>query len=176
MHRSFASFILLSTLFLTHPAVVTAQEGAAEPRPHSAVYAELLGQGLLYSLNYEYLLSNHVSLRAGFTSWSLPTFPFLPGNMTFTGFPLMVNYLAGEGSNHLELGVGIIPGTVSFTGEETFFGSNISGSKTVVIGTGTFGYRLQPPEGGFIFRIGLVPLIGSGGARVSIGLSTGWAF
>jgi hypothetical protein len=92
------------------------------------------------------------------------------GGLAFTGFPIMVNYLSGEGSGNLELGIGVIPLTVSIGGD--------SGLKrgTAVFGTATLGYRFQPLDGGFMFRIGLTPFFNSGGAVPSGGLSLGYAF
>ncbi|MBI1805064.1 MAG: hypothetical protein HY033_08900 [Ignavibacteriae bacterium] len=143
----------------------------------SAIYVELLGQGLLYSVNYDYRITDHLSLRAGFSTWTIPSiFGLVDGEISFTGFPIMLNYLTGEGSSHLELGAGIIPANASVTGREIFFGSDVSGSETLILGTATIGYRLQPRDGGFLFRVGLVPLLGSGGLKFSTGLSLGAAF
>lgn len=176
-----ASFVAL--LFVSSWASVTGQVEAREnptlgpALSHSAIYGEFLGQGLLYSINYDYRISDHYGLRAGFSSWSMPSIMlFVNGSFSFTGFPIMLYYLSGDGSSHLELGVGIVPSTVSVTGHEIFLGSDISGSASVLLETATIGYRLQPRDGGFLFRIGLTPLMSSGSVQLSGGLSIGAAF
>ena len=58
----------------------------------------------------------------------------------------MISYLAGDESDHLELGIGLMPVLSPGMGD------------TKVIGTATLGYRYQPREGGTIFRIGFTPL------------------
>ena len=167
---------LLMTGTMSAVAQMHDEESILEPPfAHNAIYVELLGQGLLYSINYDFRFSDHVSLRAGFSSWSIPAVPFFPSSdLSFTGFPVMLNYLSGTGDSHLELGIGFIPATASVSG--TFLGENLSGGSTLIIGTGTIGFRLQPREGGFVFRVGFTPFITSDGIKPSIGLSLGSAF
>ena len=144
----------------------------------SAIYVEGLGQGVLYSANYDYRLTPNISLRAGFTSWSVP-FPiiFAVGELKFTGFPIMVNLLTGKETSHFELGIGVVPGILSFQGKEVFFGTEVNGEPiTILLGTATIGYRAQPRDGGFVFRIGLTPLFTFKGAGMTGGLSLGFAF
>jgi hypothetical protein len=53
---------------------------------------------------------------------------------------------------------------------------DVNGQLTVVTGAAAIGYRYQPTNGGFLFRIGLTPWFHSGGAKISGGLSLGVAF
>ncbi len=155
-----------------------AQEEATHFR-RSAIYVEGLGQGILYSVNYDHRLTPHIGLRAGFTSWSnrsIPNFLFETGELKFTGFPIMVNYLSGEGTSHLELGIGVIPAIISFPGRDIFFGTKFEGEASTVLGTVTLGYRSQPQDGSFVFRIGLTPLFTFKQASLTGGLSLGFAF
>ena len=170
--------LMMAVMTLTNAQInQPAPELPSPPFAHSAVYAELLGQGILYSLNYDYRFSDHVSMRVGFSSWSIPSFMlFVNGTLSYTGFPIMLNYLAGKGSSRLELGAGIVPSTVSVDGNEVFLGSKISGSGTFVLGAATIGYRMQPRSGGLVFRIGLTPLVGADGAKLYGGISLGGAF
>jgi len=158
----------------SRPAV--AQE---EPTPfsRSAIYVEGLGQGILYSVNYDYRFTPHFGVRAGFTSWSLPIFAvFSVGELSFTGFPITVNYLSGDRTSHLELGIGIVPARFTMQGQEIFFGTEYEGEGSTVLGTATLGYRAQPRDGGFVFRIGLTPLFTFKKAILTGGLSLGVAF
>jgi hypothetical protein len=171
---------LVSVLFFVCVFVVTsiAQEEdftvSIEPARH-ALYAEIAGQGILYSLNYEYRVSDHVSLRAGFSSWDIPDFAFL-SHFSYTGFPLMVNWLVGSGDSRLEIGAGVVPSHCTVSETETFWGNQIDGETWIVLGTGTFGYRYQPLWGGVIFRAGITPFVSQHGAAVSGGLSLGFGF
>ena len=64
-------------------------------------------------------------------------------------------------------------------------GSRRSERSTLLSATGTLGYRRQPADGGFVFRIGLTPIYGFGteeaaypekGFFLSGGLSLGVSF
>lgn len=140
----------------------------------SAIYVEVLGQGILYSVNYDHRISQHFSLRAGYSHWSMP-FVFID-KLTFTGFPIMLNYLTGEGTGHLELGIGLMPTTVSLHGREWFFGTQQEASGSIVLGTATIGYRSQSQDGGFVFRIGVTPIFTFKEVLPSGGISLGFAF
>lgn len=150
------SCVLLLFLCVSLVGQATAAAPDPDPAPYCrhAVYGELLGQGILYSLNYDYLLTRDISLRAGVTAWALevPDFSmkaaYRDRQKELVGFPLMINYLAGEQSAHLELGVGVIP-----TAQRKLDPNN-----PPVLFTATIGYRSQSPEGGFVFRVGLTPL------------------
>jgi hypothetical protein len=175
IHSRVCSILMLCILLFVWAGTSVAQEGATCSCP-SAIYVEALGQGILYSVNYDYRLTTHIGLRAGFTSWSIPILFFAVGELKFTGFPIMVNYLSGEGTSHLELGIGLIPSIISFQGREIFFGNEINGEGSIVLGTATLGYRSQPLDGGFVFRIGLMPLFTLKKATLTGGLSLGFAF
>jgi len=142
----------------------------------NAIYVEVLGQGILYSVNYDHRFTPHIGLRAGFTTWVLDLV-IIP-EMRFTGFPIMINYLTGEGTSHLELGIGVIPMILSSPERENFLGLFHVEERTMttVLATATVGYRAQPQDGGFVFRIGLTPFFTFKGAALSGGLSLGFAF
>jgi hypothetical protein len=109
-----------------------------ENKLKNAVFVEVLGNGLWYSLNYEHRILNKGLARIGLglTSESL-TVP-----ITFGG-------LIGESKNFFELGVGA---TVNMheLGE--------GGVRAIFI-TGTIGYRYEKPNGKFFFRTGFTPLV-----------------
>lgn len=169
------SVLMVCLLLAAGTASVSARDDSTSFCP-SAIYVEVLGQGVLYTVNYDHRLTQNISLRAGFTSWSVPFALFAVGELKFTGFPVMVNYLSGEETGHLELGVGVIPATLSFQGREIFFGTEVNGTETMVLGTATFGYRAQPRDGGFVFRIGMTPLFTFKEVQIWGGLSLGYAF
>jgi hypothetical protein len=107
-------FLWLSAFLIMLPVSVFCQENVRS-ESRNAIYLEFLGQGILYSVNYDYMLSDHFSLRAGATIWEMepPDFSMKPSSgdrqKEFGGFPIMINYLSGEKDRHLELGIGIVP-------------------------------------------------------------------
>ncbi len=126
---------------------------------HNAIFVEGLGSGLLYSINYDLRITRDFSVRVGFTSYSIPELLVLgAGAIHYTGFPVTASYLYGSGASHLELGLGLVPGYSSFSGGELFSGKSATGTTGTLWGTAFVGYRLQPPEGGFFFRLGFTPL------------------
>ena len=128
----------------------------APPAPNS-LYAEGLGNGLIYSINYDRLFSNAIGARVG-VSYTAPEM------VSLTTFPVMAYYLIGLGSggSKLELGLGL---TVVLQPEyqATSFvaapDDKIRGDG--VLGTATMGYRYQRADGGFIFRVGFTPFFGT---------------
>lgn len=152
-----------------------------EQRARNSVYLELLGNGGMYSVNFEREILPRLGLRVGAATWSNDgDYIFESTNTrTLTTFPLMLNYSVGRGSNRLEVGGGLLLGQSRRTewDEETS-----SGIRTL---TGTIGYRYQPERGGFLFRAGLVPFYSlnsdeeaypDAGFFPSLGVSGGYAF
>lgn len=142
-----------------------------------SVYAELFGQGILYSINYEYGITSNIRIRAGFSSWSITSiFILIDGKISYTGFPLMINYLTGKKNSHLELGTGFMPSFFSFEGTDILFGKEYYQKANLVVGVATIGYRFQKQERGLIFRVGLTPLFTLNKIAVSGGISLGYSF
>lgn len=181
-------FALTACLTLAVVANASAQEGVTEdqsqPPPDSevrtaknAVYFELLGPAIIYSLNYERAFSDDVSARIGFSYFSIEANDTQDNSAkaSLLMVPVTVSYLGIGSPNHmLELGAGAVlfhaSAGVDIGGEES------EGSVTSGWGTAIVGYRYQPADGGFMFRAGLSPLVGSGGAQVWPHVSFGGAF
>jgi len=127
------------------------------------VYLELLGNGLIYSVNYERFFRNRWSMRVGaeYLAWEDEE-PSESWAATF--WLLMLNYLKSKGNSHLEMGFGltmVIARQLDGPDEEN-----------LVYPTGTLGYRYQRPDGGLVFRAGLTPLY----YHPFLGVSLGYAF
>jgi hypothetical protein len=155
--------------------VAVLQSGAVAQPPSSysqnAVYFEGLGQGLLYSVNFDHRFTENIAFRVGFSSFSIG---FI-SDVSITTIPIMAEFLTGHGSHHMEIGLGIVPVHGSISSD--FFGtSEGSVGAWVVVWTATFGYRYQPAPEGFLFRIGLTPLFVPHGAQIWGGASIGYAF
>jgi hypothetical protein len=137
-------------------------------------YFELLGQGLLYSINYDHRFGEAVSGRVGYTRWREP---FTYHGYSVTACPIMMNYLTERGSHHLELGLGVIAVQVRSSGEDFFGEMVVKGGRSFIFGTGTLGYRYQPLRRGTLFRVGLAPIVGAKDGPVVLPyLSIGLAF
>ena len=143
----------------------------------NAVFFELLGPGVFYSVNYDRRISKYLSLRGGFTTWSLHGILLAMlgiERLSMTAFPIMVNYMTGPmKSNHFEIGAGVMP---SFVSGKAFFTEEATSSATVLLGISSIGYRYQRPKRGFFFRADITPLFSAEGAAVSFGLSFGMGF
>ena len=166
MKTTIATYLLIFLILSTYPpqGKVSAQSNSIEDilTAPNAVFVEFLGQGIFLTANYERMLftttPHNIALRAGFGVW---------GWMGDSGIivPVDASYLSG--SNHkLELGIGY----VFITGNNSL--DNLSnGAFTTLIG-----YRYQPIDGGFVFRIGFTPLRGAKKMEPWVGLSLGYAF
>ena len=145
--------------------------GQIFPQQHpNSLYLEVGGIGGLYSLNYDRLFTPNIGGRIGFSYFSFSSDNFFFPSVTMYMFPIALNYFAGEGSSKFELGAGV----TIVTGTADWFG--VKGSGTAIAGIINIGYRYQPPEGGFLFRIGLTPIVSSTGVHPWGGLSIGTAF
>ncbi|MFB6230748.1 MAG: hypothetical protein ABEL04_06280 [Salinibacter sp.] len=139
------------------------------PLVRNAVYLELGGSGIFYSLNYSRRLGPRTIGRIGAT-W----FPFS------WGIPASVSYLFGTGQWRPEFGVGLLAGTRE--SYPTLFRDTETRGLVAAVGPIT-GYRYQPRDRGVFFRVALQPLavmdrLDSSGVGVGVwgGVSVGWAF
>jgi hypothetical protein len=141
----------------------------AQTHPNS-IYLEFFGNGGLYSLNYDRLFSEDIGARIGFMYFETEQFLFLTDIELFL-IPITLNYLAGSENHKFELGIGpvLVFGSAGIFGLESDSGSGVGG-------TATIGYRYQPKDGGFLFRIGFTPYWGFDEFYPTGGLSLGYAF
>ncbi len=148
------------------------ETGHAQNYSRHSVYVEGLGNGLLYSVNYERRFTRSLAGRAGFMIVGGQSDQATDDQVGAGVFPIMVNYLAGSGSHHLELGGG--PVFLLVGGDLEEYGTVSAGGAAGV--TTTFGYRYHPVDGGFLFRVGLTPFYSDGRPQLWAGLSLGYSF
>lgn len=150
-----------------------------------SAYAEIGGAGLA-SINYDMRLmkkEDGLGFRVGVGYFAIRS-DYSNGTNTSTNkigaltFPLELNYLLGKNEkNYFELGAGAT--IVSIKNKST---DNIYVDNSDEIFNGTFGhlylgYRLQPKDGGFLFRAGITPVFGKGFfIPYWAGVSFGYAF
>ncbi len=138
----------------------------------NGIYAEALGSGLVYTLNYERWLSSSFALRLGFGY--LPVSAEKKNGTTAsesaTDAPLTLSWFPFDASSSkLEIGAGF--SYIDLTKPVRGFpeGSNIGYA-------GIVGYRYEEPDGGFLFRIDFTPVMLAGTLYPWGGVSLGYGF
>ncbi len=171
MQRTMA--IAIAIAFYAMPALADRDPGRRdrgpsiiEPDADNSFFLEGGGPGLLYSINYERRIESDYGLRIGLSYQSFSASASSGGSTSsasasFVTVPVIASYRGLRSGNHiLELGAG---GTAIYaSGSASGTGMAASGSGMTALGTAIIGYRRQPLEGGFQFRIGLEALMGKG--------------
>jgi hypothetical protein len=135
--------------------------GDCEPGPASnVIFFEALGNGLLYSLNYERLFAGfNVGLRAGASFFTYDVSQAQgSGNLTLLTFPIVASYYLGSLHHKLELGLGAT--ILYFSAASDSTGTQFAGSGTGlgIAATGVIGYRYLPRGTGPTVGVGFTPL------------------
>jgi hypothetical protein len=135
-----------------------------------AIYGELLGSGLIYSLNYDHRISENIK------GWGFSVgFEYIPtervnNGVDFISIPFKANYIIGNQPHYLEIAAGgiYIGGDAYFLGDYSFergFGF-----------TSSLMYRLQL-ENGFLLKIGVSSVFTKAFHEpIFPGLALGYAF
>ena len=132
-----------------------------------SVFVELGGPGIA-SFNFDTRFSKSekgLGGRIGIGGWKVEDEGFLT-------VPVGINYLLGkDNKNYFEIGAGFtyVHTSENYDDEESTFDGTF--------GHLTFGYRLQPANGGFTFRAAIVPVFGQGDfIPYYAGISFGYKF
>lgn len=156
------------------------KSSSSERKAKNVMYLELLGNGGLYSINYERMLSNDMSARLGFSYFSISASGTSSDGQqssakaSIVTAPALFNYMVGGKNHKLEMGAGA---TLIYVSASASGGAaSASGEGVGVAGTGVVGYRYSPADGGFVFRAGYTPLVGKGGYMSWGGVSFGGTF
>jgi len=115
----------------------------------NTVFVELLGNGGLYSLNYERLFPLRknglgLSARIGYAYWNSIQTSFK--NFSYQTIPVELSALYGH-THKAELGLGYTP-LIMRNGSLLYDTRHVLGLR--------IGYRYQKPEGGFFFKCGIM--------------------
>ncbi len=136
-------------------------------------YVEILGQGLLFTANYDTRFShkrNGIGGRIGFGALSID-------GTTLITAPISLNYLLGKEKSFFEIGLGVTYVSASTSNSGSVFFENGSNSTSTILGTMSFMYRLQPKDSGFSFRGGFTPYFNKDGfIPYYPGISLGYTF
>ena len=138
-----------------------------------SIFFEIGGPGLA-SFNYDMRLSGKedgIGFRAGIGGFSVNNNNDDKATAIF--IPVGLNYLLGkDGKNYFEFGGGVTIVSISESA-----GSSSDGTLSTSFGHLNFGYRLQPKNGGFLFRAGIVPVFNKYGfIPYYAGVSFGYKF
>ncbi|WP_228691522.1 hypothetical protein [Lunatimonas sp.] len=173
---------ILSTLvFLTLIGASQAQDAAGQ-----AIYLELGGAGLAYSVNYDFRFDKtdqqSWGMRVGAGGWATKRYSSSESLLTL---PIQVNRLFGKKRHFFEVGGGatfIHYRDRSTWGNTSYEWRNFnfildSGDTPAFMGTLNMGYRKVPENGGFTFRANLTPIFNHNGFwPLFAGISFGYAF
>jgi hypothetical protein len=149
-----AALLTVAAVGFAAPFQAQSQERTA----FNAIYVELGGNGLWYSMNYERLVQDF-SLRVGASFMSVSASAGTSSaSVSSFGIPLTASYLGIGGQNHkLEVGAGIL--FERFSGQASSgFGQNATGGGFYPMATFVFGYRYAPAGGGFNFKLAFTPV------------------
>ncbi|UKJ07808.1 hypothetical protein [Solitalea lacus] len=168
--------ILLSLLILSATCITTTIKAQSTSKiANKLFYTELGGPGVLFSANFDGRFDKNKKLGLGYriglgfstyeqdisSSSNTNNYYYETETRNYLTLPIGINYILGkEGSaNMFEIGAGLtlLSKKVSiYNYENQDEGSNI-------IGAISFMYRRQPIDGGFSWRIGFTPIIGTSG-------------
>jgi hypothetical protein len=172
------SIVLLLAVFVSS---VRAQDqtavGTARPdviTAPNALYVEILGSGIIPSINYDRMLTNNFAGRIGLGYLPLGSVINSNGNSlsaSITTIPATISWFPfGATSSKLEIGAGIV--YASIVAKE--FDKADEGSALGY--TEILGYRFEPPNGGFVLRVAITPWELGSHFQPYGGLSLGLAF
>lgn len=176
--------MMLAALVLSFAsAAVDASEVAPPPPPparENHLFFEALGNGLLYSVDYERIIDAwHVGFRGGVSYFTYAVSEYGgSGNLTLITAPFVASYYLGLGSggHKVQLGLGA---TVLYFGASTdASGAAFAGERAGFGGaaTGVIGYRYLPRDGGISFGVGFTPLVRPGRVLAWAGANVGYVF
>lgn len=149
------------------PAIESSASEPAEPHEYrrNGMSLELLGRGLLYSLNYDYLVTDSLALGAGVANYS-----FSSGSSSASAWiiPVYANYYLTGGKHRWFAtgGANVILASGSAGGDDRVTGSGVAG----VLGGG-YEYK---SDGGFLFRAAPYVFVGKA-SGAWLGVSFGYS-
>ena len=136
-------------------------------------YAELGGPGLIMSANFDARFNSNARLGFGYRTGA--GFGFYKNIFQpYLSVPAGLNYVFGKpnSAHAFEVGAGV----TFFTRKQLLFCLDEK-KEGHAIGFLTFMYRMAPVNGGFSFRTGLTPIIGTAGEMAPMGtIGFGYAF
>ena len=177
MKKIFLLFVATAGLSLTLNQSLSAQE---EKVANKLYYTEFGGPGLIMSANFDGRFKSNSNLGLGFrlgAGFGIKKFDEEEHGevrRTLYAFPVGLNYVFGKQNSRTSFEVG---GGVSFLHREVALFNYDVKQEGNLIGFASFMFRTTPINGGFSFRVGFTPIIGTAGDMFPMGaLGLGYAF
>jgi len=177
--------VLLLLAFVAFNLLLSAQDNYVAGK---LFYTELGGPGVIMSANYDMRFDSNSRLGFGFRVGagfgtveeyvSHPHF-YTSRTRTYYSIPVGLNYVFGtpNSAKTFEVGVGLSLLTLKVSLYTYNSYRNNDDNAGNAIGFLTFMYRSMPVDGGFSWRIGLTPIIGTGGDLYPMGaIGIGYVF
>lgn len=149
-------------LALLAPTAVVSESSNPVAAPN-AIFVEGFGNGLLYSLNYERILTIadwNFGFRLGGSYFATKISSASgSGLLQLASIPMVVSWYAGLPHHKLQIGLGATVLWVSASTDST--GAKYEGAAEGVglAATAVVGYRYMPEHTGFTFGFGFTPLL-----------------
>ena len=132
----------------------------------TSFYAEFFGHGGEFSANFEKILAEKITVRAGV---GVTGIAFRPGFVT----PFGMSYLlAADDRNFIEIGIGGAYVNIDEYSTDTTY---LDVAESQVVGTGTIGYRFIGHYG-FTYRLAFTPAYTKDGFQAMGGAAFGYSF
>lgn len=164
-------------------ALAIAGGNSINAQSNKSVFFELGGNGLGLSLNFESRLAKSekgFGLRGGIGL--IPAINagdadiLIPSSPAVLTIPISINHLAGKAPSYLETGLGVTYAYTNGTFSSDFWGYSEKVQQGIFLLIPSVGYRYAKTGKGFMGRIVISPIIGSGGVTFWAGLSAGYKF
>jgi len=170
------SLLVIGVLFITVNQSLSAQNGDVS---NNLFYTELGGPGVIMSANFDGRFKSDSRLGFGYrlgAGFGIGRFKEEQGKIrrTYYSVPAGLNYVFGKPNikSTFEVGAGVS----YLTRQVSIYNLDVD-QQGNVIGFISFMYRVTPVNGGFSFRVGFTPIIGTAGDLFPMGaLSLGYAF
>ena len=176
--KNTVSLLAIAVLFVTANQSLLAQD---EHVANKLFYTELGGPGIIMSAHFDGRFTSHSRLGLGYrlgAGFGVGKFEkegsFDNERRTYYSIPVGLNYVLGKPAKSFTFEIGA--GAAYLTRKVSLYNLDVVKPGNV-IGFLSFMYRMMPVDGGFSFRVGLTPIIGTAGDLFPMGaLSLGYAF
>ncbi len=187
-----------TAILLFSSLIINAQTNDIDDNPNKGrqIYSEFGGPGVIFSANFDSRFKKETDLGLGYRiglGFGISDQHYYYNNSytdeygshyyvssysetrSYVTIPLGINYILGKKSSphSFEMGAGI----TFLTRKVDLYNYDDEYKPGYVIGHTTFMYRRKPLDGGFTWRIGFTPIIGTAGSVFpSMAVGVGYAF
>jgi len=177
--------IMVGLSMIIHPSLYAQEDRTA----NKLLFSELGGPGVITSANFDARFTSKerfgfgYRLGVGFGFGKVKTkwvdhqwnYTYIENiRRSYFSFPAGLNYIFGKSNSAHTFEVGA--GVTFLTQKVSLYYHQVK-KPGHIIGFSTFMYRIMPENGGFSFRIGFTPIVGtSGDLRLSGAVGFGYAF